>query len=154
MMRKVLIGASQVLSALAADHGFIKAEKKTATLVLLDSWAIIETHSHMFDYLRDTLGHQVTFEMMESKINLKDSAQQWRFDNIVLMTPSVKGRRFVSFNLLLENAIDASVRVENLVEFFEAPEHNLVAFGDVDARRHFRNLGLNFGIDFQPFVSR
>ena len=54
----------------------------------------------------------------------------------------------------LENAIDASVRVESLVEFFEAPEHNLVAFGDVDARRHFRNLGLNFGIDFQPFVSR
>lgn len=56
------------------------------------------------------------------------------------MTPSVK-----------ENAIEASVRVESLVEFFEAPEHNLVAFGDVDARRHFRNLGLNFGIDFQPF---
>ena len=81
-----------MLSALAADHGFIKVEKKTATLVLLDSWATIETHSHMFDYIRDTLGHQVTFEMMESKINLKDSAVQWRFDNVVLMTPSIKGK--------------------------------------------------------------
>ncbi len=70
------------------------------------------------------------------------------------MTPSIKGKCFVSSNFILENAIDPSVSVENLVEFFEAPEHNLVAFGDVDARRHFRNLGLNFGIDFQPFVSR
>ncbi len=74
-MKKVLIGASQFLLALAADKGFIKVEKKTATLVLLDSWATIETHSHMFNYLRDTLGHEVTFEMMESKIHLKDSAQ-------------------------------------------------------------------------------
>jgi hypothetical protein len=74
MMRKVLIGASQLLSALAASPGFIKAEKKTKTLVLLDSWATIETHSHMFDYLRESLGHEVSFEMMESKISLKDSA--------------------------------------------------------------------------------
>lgn len=91
-MRKLLIGASQILTALAASPGFIKVEKKTKTLVLLDSWATIETHSHMFDYLRKTLGHEVTFEMMESKISLKDSASQWRFDNIVLMTPSVKGK--------------------------------------------------------------
>ena len=80
--------------AFAADPRFIKVEKKTETLVLLDSWATIETHGHMFNYLRDTLGHQVTFEMIESKIHLKDSAQQWRFDNIVLMAPSIKGKIF------------------------------------------------------------
>lgn len=62
MMRKViLLGASHLLSILAATHGFIKVEKKTATLVLLDSWSLIETHSHMFDYLRNTLGHEVSF---------------------------------------------------------------------------------------------
>jgi hypothetical protein len=53
MIRKVLIGAGQLLTALAASPGFIKVEKKTKTLVLLDSWASIETHNHMFDYLRD-----------------------------------------------------------------------------------------------------
>jgi hypothetical protein len=46
----------------------------------------------MFDYLRETLGHEVSFEMIEAKISLKDSAQQWRFDNIVLLTPSIKGK--------------------------------------------------------------
>ncbi len=61
--------------ALAANHGFIKVDKKTETLVLLDSWATIQTHSHMFDYLSDTLGHKITFEMIESKVSLKDSAQ-------------------------------------------------------------------------------
>lgn len=84
--------------ALAANQGFIKVEKKTETLVLLDSWATIETHGHMFDYLKDTLGHHVTYEMIESKIHLKDSAQQWRFDNIVLMAPSIKGRFFHLYN--------------------------------------------------------
>ena len=54
--------------ALAANHGFIQVDKKTETLVLLDSWATIQTHSHMFDYLRETLGHKITFEMIESKV--------------------------------------------------------------------------------------
>ena len=52
-----------------------------------------------------------------------------------------------------ENTLESSVKVDSLIEFFEAEGHNLVAFGDLDARHHFRNLGLNFGIDFQPFVS-
>lgn len=55
--------------------------------------------------------------------------------------------------ILLENTLETSVRVDSLIEFFEADGHNLVAFGDLDARRHLRNLALNFGIDFQPFVS-
>ena len=54
---------------------------------------------------------------------------------------------------MVENTLESSVKVDSLIEFFEAEGHNLVAFGDLDARRHFRNLGLNFGIDFQPFVS-
>lgn len=49
--------------------------------------------------------------------------------------------------------MEASVKVDSLVEFFESDGHNLIAFGDLDARRHLRNLALNFGIDFQPFVS-
>jgi len=53
----------------------------------------------------------------------------------------------------LENTLDESLKVESLVSFFEAQGHNLIAFADIDARRHVRNLGLNFGIDFEPFVS-
>jgi hypothetical protein len=86
--------------------------------------------------------------MIEAKISLKDSAQQWRFDNIVLLTPSIKGKISNHRNSFIENTIEASVKVESLIEFFEAPDHNLITFGDLDARRHFRNLALNFGIDF------
>ena len=28
-----------------------------------------------------------------------------------------------------------------------------MAFGDLDARKHHRNLALHFGIDYEPFVS-
>jgi hypothetical protein len=38
-----------------------------------------------------------------------------------------------------------------LKEFFEAPGHNLVAFADIDARRHFKGLALYFGIDYEPY---
>lgn len=107
----------------------------------------------MFDYLRDKLGHHVTFEMIESKVQLKDSGHQWRFDNILLMAPSVKGKQQTPNLLWIENTLDTSVKVDSLVEFFEAEGHNLVAFGDLDSRRHFRSLALSFGIDFEPFVS-
>ena len=49
--------------------------------------------------------------------------------------------------------IDDSIKVENLVAFFQDEGHNLMAFGDLDARKHHRSLALHFGIDYEPFVS-
>ena len=70
------------------------------------------------------------------------------------MAPSIKGKTLTPLsNYFLENNLDDNLKVDNLVEFFKAQNHNLIAFGDVDARRHVRNLALNFGIDFEPFVS-
>lgn len=50
-----------------------------------------------------------------------------------------------------ESGLDDSIKVENLVSFFEAKGHNLIAFGDIDSRRHLRNLALHFGVDYEPF---
>ncbi len=43
------------------------------------------------------------------------------------------------------------MKLETLKGFFEAPGHNLVAFADIDARRHFKGLALHFGIDYEPY---
>jgi len=77
--------------------------------------------------------------MADSKINIKDH-DDWAFDNVILMAPSIK-----------ENALDESLKIENLVSFFEAKGHNMMVFGDIDARRHIRGLALHFGIDYEPF---
>lgn len=50
-----------------------------------------------------------------------------------------------------ESALDDSVKIENLVSFFEAKGHNMMVFGDVDARRNLRGLALHFGVDYEPF---
>jgi len=36
------------------------------------------------------------------------------------------------------------------VKYFEEKGHNLVAFGDIDSRKHLRNLALKFGVDYEP----
>lgn len=56
----------------------------------MDNWATIETHSQMFKYLEEELGHRVIFEMADSKINFEQH-DQYQFDNVILMAPSVKG---------------------------------------------------------------
>ena len=69
------------------------------------------------------------------------------------MAPSIKGKALIRNNRFLETNLDVNLNVKNLIKFFEAENHNLVAFGDIDARRHLRSLALKFGIDFEPFVS-
>lgn len=55
----VSVAAASVVSA----GGLIKQDTATKTLVLLDDWATIETHSILFDHVMGTLGHQLEFDM-------------------------------------------------------------------------------------------
>ena len=64
------------------------------------------------------------------------------YDNIILMAPSFK-----------EAEIANDLKVADIMEFFEAKGHNLMLFGDLDARRHTRKIATNFGVDFENFVS-
>jgi hypothetical protein len=62
------------------------------------------------------------------------------YDNIILMAPSFK-----------EAEIANDLKVSDIMEFFEAKGHNLMLFGDLDARRHTRKIATNFGVDFENF---
>ena len=69
----------------------IQEDTATKTLVVVDDWATVETHSIFFSHIKKQLGHKVEFAMSNSvgKIQHHDS---YYFDNIVLMTPSSKGK--------------------------------------------------------------
>ena len=43
--------------AVMVKAGLISEEKVTKTLVVVDEWSAIETHSLFFDHVRDRLGH-------------------------------------------------------------------------------------------------
>jgi hypothetical protein len=84
MLRRLLALVSFVSGAATA------AEQ---TLVVLDSWATVETHSVMFKYL-EKQGHQLTFKMADASFELKEH-QEWSYSNIILMASSVKGKQCV-----------------------------------------------------------
>jgi hypothetical protein len=61
--------------------------------VLLDNWATVETHSLFFDHLKTNLGHQMEYAMASEAPLIKYHDKQY-FENIILMTPSVKEADF------------------------------------------------------------
>ena len=67
---------------------------------------------------------------------------QFFYDNIILMAPSLK-----------ESEIAAGLKVNDMIDFFETQGHNLMIFGDIDSRRHTRKLANQFGVDFENYVS-
>lgn len=71
------------------------------SLVLLDDWSIIETHSIFFDSLKKD-GHQLDFQMVNPAPSIK-YYEQYFYDNIILMAPSTKGMQiFVINNFRIE----------------------------------------------------
>lgn len=130
-----------------ARSGLISEDTATKTLVVVDDWATVESHSILFDHIgKGKLGHEIEFAMAntgpQGKVKHHDA---YYFDNIVLMSPSIK-----------ENDIANDLKVNNLREFLSESEdakHNLLVFGDTESRRHTRKLANNLGVDFEPYVS-
>jgi hypothetical protein len=75
-----------------ANCGIITKREGTKTLVLLDNWATLETHSIFFETLKKD-GHELQFEMVKPAPNIK-YFEEYYFDNIVLMAPSARGNKF------------------------------------------------------------
>jgi hypothetical protein len=67
------------------------------TLVLLDDWSILDSHSIFFDSLKRD-GHELQFENANPPPPIK-YYDEYFYDNIILMAPAAKGRRIPSFKL-------------------------------------------------------
>ena len=65
---------------------------QTKTLVLLDNWATKETHSIFFNHLANTIGHELEFVMAKDGPHSVKHYDQYYYDNILLMAPSIKGK--------------------------------------------------------------
>ena len=93
MSSSVLLPTTALVLLLALTQvsaGILPTKQGIRTLVLLDSWATIETHSIFFDTLRRDGGHTLQFEMASAGPQIK-YYQEYFFDNIILMAPSVRG---------------------------------------------------------------
>lgn len=88
------LGLVGLLSPLQAK--LISQEDITKTLIVLDNWATIETHSVFFSHLKDKLGHKLEFAMAATGPHIVKHYDEYYFDNIVFMAPSSKGKLYNS----------------------------------------------------------
>ena len=49
--------------------------------------------------------------------------------------------------------MDDAIKLKQLMQWFEQKEHNMIVFGDIDARKYIRGLALRFGVDYEEAVS-
>ena len=75
---------------ITSSAGLLPKKEGHQTLVLVDDWATIETHSIFFDQLRSD-GHQLLFETANPAPPIK-YYDEYFYDNIILMAPSIKGK--------------------------------------------------------------
>ena len=109
------------------------AEAKPRVLVVLDSWALKETHSSFFGQMNWKF--DVTYEMA-SEVSPLINYDEPNYDHVLIMTPST-------------SVSPDSISEKNLLKFFDAG-HDILIFGDQLTKKYTRNLLYNFGMEAYP----
>jgi len=121
---------------------FVPAKSQNRTLVVVDTWATLETHSIFFDHIRQmgAGNHTLEFRLISGSAQESQVIQQFNkylYDNIILMAPTVK-----SFGL--------DMKIKDLLQFVDF-HHNLMVFANDQSRKVVRDLVNEFGMDFEDY---
>lgn len=120
----------------------MQEKSQNITLVLVDTWATLETHSIFFEHIRAMGGgnHTLEFKLISGSPNEPVGIQQFNkyfYDNIILMAPTVK-------------SFGQDLKIKHLLEFVDF-HHNLMVFLDSNSRKVQRSLANEFGVDFEDY---
>ena len=110
------------------------ATAKDRLLVILDSWAVKETHTQMFGHL--AWNFDVTYTMLDDQVSLVEYGEL-EFEHVLLVAPSVSGTKSTTF------------QEKELTAFFDKGG-NIVVFGDQLTKKYTRNLLVQFGVEALP----
>lgn len=121
---------------------FVPEKSQNKTLVLLDTWATIETHSMFFDYIRNMGGknHTLEFKLISGQASETVNIQKldkYFYDNIILMAPTVK-----------DYGLD--LKIKDILQFVDF-HHNLMVFLNNESRQISRDLANEFGVNFDEY---
>ena len=141
MISHFLLVCSFLLSLVSAGT-FVQPKSQNKTLVLVDTWATLETHSIFFDHIR-SMGagnHSLEFKLISGQPVDTVGIQQFNkyfYDNIILMAPTVK-------------SFGADLKIKEILEFIDF-HHNLMVFASSESRKTVREIANEFGMDFEDF---
>ena len=125
-MQLALLAILQSVFISTCQAGTFVAEKsQNKTLVLVDTWATLETHSIFFDHIRQmgSGNHTLEFKLLTGHESGKVDIQKFNkyfYDNVILMAPTAK-----SFGI--------DLAVKDILEFVDF-HHNLMVFLNNESR--------------------
>ncbi|MDR3734321.1 MAG: hypothetical protein P4L10_02170 [Acidobacteriaceae bacterium] len=126
------------------------SRKAQKTLVLVDNMVFRETHSLFFDILRGIFSlafvahnHELDFQLFSESAEIYKYGN-YMYDNLVFFVPTTA-----------KSATKQSqLNVKEILNFFDAPNKNVMVVTDSGVYPFTRKLANEFGVDFDPQGSR
>ena len=125
-----------------ARQTFVQEKSENKTLVVVDTWATLETHSIFFDHIRQmgSGNHTLEFKLISGSPTENVDIQKlnkYYYDNIIFMAPTVK-------------SLGSDLDIKDILQFVDF-HHNIMIFANNEVRKQIRQLVNEFGVDFEDY---
>lgn len=115
---------------------------KIKTLVLIDDWHYLDTHTIFWDQLR-SMNFELDFKMVDDPSIKLTYYGEYLYTNIVFFAPSFSE----------EFSKKSEIKIANLLKFFD-DGHDIIIFGDQGVGNFLRKFVTEFGVDFDDYDSQ
>ena len=132
----IIIGSSMCQLLQSEKTGLKK------TLVLLDDWHTIDTHSLFWEQIRK-MGFELEFKMIDDNDIKLTYFGEYLYVNIIYFASS--------FNEDVSKKND--IQIQNLLKFLD-DGHDMLLFGNKDVGNFLRKFANEFGVDFDDYDSQ
>jgi oligosaccharyltransferase complex subunit beta len=113
---------------------------KERSLVLLDDWHYLETHSLFFDQLR-ALNIELDFKIVDDPTIQLTYYGDYIYQSIIFLAPTF------SDDLSKKN----DLKLANILKFIDNG-HDIMIFANSEVSGYIRKLANEFGVDFDDYV--
>ena len=141
MVSKISVLLILVIDIILAESTKHNNTIKDKSLVLLDDWHYLESHSMFWDQLR-SLNIELDFKMIHDQSIQLTYYGEYIYDNIIFVAPSF------SDELSKKN----DLRISNIIKFIDSG-HDIMIFANSEVSNYMRKLANEFGVDFDDYVS-
>ena len=119
-----------------------KEQSQKKTLVLLDDWHTIDTHSLFFEQIKN-MGYLLEFKMIDDSDIKLTYFGEYLYTNIIYMASS--------FNEDISKKND--IQIQTLLKYLD-DGHDMLLFANKDVGNFLRKLSNEFGVDFDDYDSQ
>ena len=112
------------------------------TLVLLDDWHTIDTHSLFFNQIKD-MGYTLEYKMIDDNDIKLTYFGEYLFTNIIYMASSYNE----------DISKKSEINIQNLLKFIDEG-HDMLLFANKEVGSFLRKLSNEFGVDFDDYNSQ